>query len=150
MSIPRGLKYALPAVLIITALFSAFPMLVVMGLVFQFAVILAFPLLAAVALTVPRLRKALFKAAEPRPTAMPEARRESPPSLVSSVSGKGAQRLSLANGLAMAAVVIGALMAFPLLAAMGLAFQFLAIIILLVVLLSFFLTRAFRTSKSCR
>jgi hypothetical protein len=150
MSISNGLKHALLAVLIIAAMISAFPMLVAVGIVFQFAVVLTFPLLAAAVLVVPRMRMALFKVEEPRPTAKSEAQRESLPSFVPAVSKKDAQRLSFANGFAMAAVIVGAVVAFPLLAALGLVFQFLAILSLAVILLSPFLARAFRTTKSSR
>lgn len=150
MSIPRELKYGLLAGLFIAALLSAFPVLGAVAIVFQFAVVLAFPLLAAVALAVPRTRKALFKAAEPRPVALPEAQRRPLPSPVAPLSGKNVQRLSLANGLAMAAVIVGAIAAFPLLAALGFVFQFLVIFLLFVVLLTPFLGRAFRTPESSR
>jgi len=150
VSITGRLKHALLAVLIIAATISAFPVLAAVGIVFQFAIVLAFPLLAAAVLTVPRIRMALFKVEVPRPAAMPEAQRESPPSLVSARSSKDARRLSLANGFAMAAVIAGAVVSFPLLAALGLVFQFLAIFSLFVVLLSPFLARAFRTTESSR
>jgi len=149
MSIPRGILYGLLAVIIIAALISAFPMLAAVGIIIQFAVILAAPLLAAIVLIVPRFRKALFKAAESPAPAMPEAPRELSPSLLSVIAGKEPRR-SIVNGLEIAAVIIVAVVAFPLLATLGLAFQFLAIILLFIVLLSPFLVRAFRTPKSSR
>jgi hypothetical protein len=150
MSISGGLKHALLAVLVIAATIPAFPVLVAVGIVLQFAVVLAIPLLAAAVLTVPRIRLALFKAEEPRPAAIFEAQMESLPSLVPAVSRKDAQRPSFANGFAVAAVIVGAVVTFPLLAALGLVFQFLAILSLAVILLSPFLARAFRTTKSSR
>lgn len=150
MSIPRELKYGLLAGLFIAALLSAFPVLGAVAIVFQFAVVLAFPLLAAVALVVPRTRKALFKAAEPRPVALPEVPRVSPPSPESTRSSKVVGRLCLTNGLAMASVIAGAVVVFPLLAALGLVFQFLAIVLLFVALVLPFLPRPSKTSEYSR
>jgi len=149
MSIPGGLKYGLLAGLFVAALVSAFPMLAAMAIVFQFAVVLALPLLAVIALAVPRTRKALLKAAEPRPAALP-AQRVSPPSPVAPASGKDVQRLSLANCLAIAAGFAGAVVAFPLLAALGLVFQFLALFLLFVALILPFLARPSRTPECSR
>ena len=146
MSIPGGLKYGLLAGLFVAALLSAFPMLAAMAIVLQFAVLLAMPLLAVVALAVPRTRKILLKAAEPRPAPLPAVPRVSPPSSASMRSGKEVLRLCLTNGLAFAAVIAGALVAFPLLAALGFVFQFLALFVLFAVLLSPFLARAFGNS----
>ena len=149
MSIPRGMKYGLLAVIILAALISAFPMLAAVGIVIQFAIVLASPLLAAVVLIVPRFRKAMFKGAEPRPAPLPEAQRASPPTLLSVIAGKDPRR-SIVNGFVIAAVIIGAVAAFPLLAALGIVFQFLVIFLLFVILLSPFLVLAFRTHKKSR
>ena len=150
MSIPGGLRYGLLAGLFVAALLAAFPMLAAMAIVFQLAVVLAVPLLAVVALAVPRTRKALLKAAEPRPAALPEVPRVLPPTPVSTRSSKDVLRLCLTNGLAIAAAIAGAVVAFPLLAALGLVFQFLAIFLLFVALILPFLTRPSRTPECSR